>query len=183
MDQNLRHSLDSELRLGERVLWAGQPQGSLLTTADATVIPFSLVFLGFVAFGIQHSLSADTWPFPLFLLPFLAVGLYLSIGRFVVKAMGRRKTVYAVTNERAIEKVGNTVRSVRLAQLPPLQVTAGRTRGTIVFGSTNDGSSRYPNTGLDRFGQRGGVVPMSFFDIPDAAYVGRVIEDAAAAAT
>lgn len=57
--------------------------------------------------------------------PFLAVGLYLAVGRFVVKARKRQKTLYAVTDQRVIEKSGDTVRSIFLTRLPLLEVTSG----------------------------------------------------------
>ena len=79
-------SIDSQLRPGERVLWLGRPQGSLLTRDDIFLIPFSLVWLGGVIFWEATVIRGGTFFFALFGLPFVAIGLLVAVGRFWFKA-------------------------------------------------------------------------------------------------
>jgi hypothetical protein len=51
VSESRRVSIDKELRPGERVLWIGQPQGSLFTRDDAVLIPISVAGLGFTVFA------------------------------------------------------------------------------------------------------------------------------------
>lgn len=144
-------------------------------------------FACFWELGATSALSSPqaaigTLPFGLFGLVFIAIGLYFTVGRFWIKAKNRRQTVYAVTDQRVLERRGRTFRSLSLAHLPSLEVTTGAKRGRIVFGSMGGQSAMYANTGLGGwFRGASGDLPMAFFDIPDAARVGRIIEDAAAA--
>jgi hypothetical protein len=174
-------SIDKELRPGERVLWVGHPQGSLLTPQDAYLIPFSLVWVVFISFAAGAALRSGSI-ISLGVVPFVAIGLYLSVGRFLFKKRKRERTLYAVTNERVLEKSGETVRCLSLSRLPALEVTSGAARGRIIFGSIPGAAGAYANTGLDWFAGGLGAMPMAFFDIPDAATVGRTMEDAAKAA-
>jgi hypothetical protein len=179
-------SIDSELRPGKRVLWLGHPQGSLFSRDDAVLIPISVVWLGFMVFveaavqvnGIELSNRLD--PFGLVVAPFLAIGLYATLGRFLYRARRRHMTDYAVTNQRVMGKSGNTVRRLSLTRLPVLETTSGGTRGRIVFGTMDLVAGKYANTGLDWLPH--GDLPVAFFDIPDAESVARIIEDAARAA-
>lgn len=174
-------SIDGELLRGERVLWRGRPNGSLLTPSDAVLIPFGLPWLGFALLWTRSAITHGGGPFALAGLPFIAAGLYMVAGRFWVKAKKRRETVYAVTNQRAIEKSGETLRSVSLANLPPLEVTSRGERGSIVFGPMGGQAAMYANTGMEWLARtQVGNLPVAFYDIPDVPHVARVIEDAAA---
>ena len=78
--------------------------------------------------------------FPLFGLPFVAVGLYLIIGRFFVDAWARSRTCYGVTNERVIILSGilsRQTKSLQLRTLTDITLTErGDRSGTITFGPT-----------------------------------------------
>jgi hypothetical protein len=91
-----------EISGGERVLWSGQPrQGIVFRGADLFLIPFSLFWCGFAIFWEWSAVQAPKAPsfFSLFGIPFVAVGLYLVVGRFFVEEKQRSRTFYAVTNE------------------------------------------------------------------------------------
>ena len=170
--------MDNELRPGERVLWLGQPQGSLLTGDDAVLIPVSLAWLGFFVFSAAVVLiNGGPDPFGLVLVPFLAIGLYVAVGRFLVKARGRRKTLYALTDQRVIVKSGKMVRTLFVDRLPMLEVSSSGGRGKIIFGHLAGVQSKYANTRLDWVTH--GNMPMAFFDISDPQNAARIFEDAA----
>jgi len=110
MDEMLR----GQLAPGEKVVWEGRPKpGVLFTSADFLLIPFSIVWCAFAIFWTTTA-SVVTWgpsaagrstpafPFPIFGLMFVAVGLYFVIGRFAVDAWLRGRTRYALTERRVL---------------------------------------------------------------------------------
>ena len=84
--------LSDRLLRGETVLRWGQPrQGLMLTPRDALLIPFSFMWGGFAIFLETTAFSAEApFPFALFGLPFVCVGLFIIFGRFLVDAWFRR---------------------------------------------------------------------------------------------
>ena len=96
------------LSRGERVLWRGAPAtGIQFYSGDPLVIPFSLMWCAgafFWEFSVLTKVPNDhpgKWLFVLWGVPFVLVGLYITVGRFFDDAWRRRNTEYAVTNERA----------------------------------------------------------------------------------
>lgn len=92
------------LEAGESLVWAGVPrQGLLLRAFDALMIPFSLMWGGFVIFWEASVLEKGA---PLFFalwgIPFLIVAAYITVGRFFVDARVRANTFYGLTDRRAI---------------------------------------------------------------------------------
>jgi hypothetical protein len=146
-------ALQRQLLDGERILWSGRPaQGLLLQPIDTYLIPFSLLWCGFAVFW---NLTAWRSGAPVFFqvwgLPFLAVGAYFVIGRFIHDAFLRRRQIYAVTNRRVLALTeGRSVRlrSFDIDQLPTVDM---RERpdgsGTIRFGL------QMPLPGRSSFGQ------------------------------
>ena len=95
----------SLLGRGEKIVWQGRPDRKLivLRSSDTFLIPFSLLWCGFAFFWEFTVLSTpDPFPFALFGLPFIAIGLYIVFGRFLVDSYIRHNTSYALTNQRAI---------------------------------------------------------------------------------
>src|SRR5579872_4968964 len=137
MDQR---DLSDLLLTGERIVWSGAPgRGSLLTSADTLMIPFSLIWCGFAIFW-EYSAVTQGGPFffRLFGVPFVLVGLYLVAGRFLVDAWIRRGMQYAVTNRRIlISRSGmfSKLIAVTLDALPEASlIERANGRGTIRFG-------------------------------------------------
>jgi len=127
--------LDSD----ESLIWAGVPkQGLLLRPVDAFMIPFSLMWGGFAIFWEVSVLSMGVWPFALFGIPFVLVGLYMIFGRFFVDAKRRANTFYGLTDRRVIIVSGlfsRTVNSLPLRTLHDISVQEQRDRsGTVMFG-------------------------------------------------
>jgi hypothetical protein len=170
-----------ELDHGERQLWAGVPrQGVVFRSTDVLLLPFSLMWGGFAVFweftAIAHGAGLF---FVLWGVPFVLVGLYLIVGRFVVDAVRRAKTVYVVTSDRVVIRTGTT--NIAVTSLP-LRSLADMTlqeradgNGTIVFGAGN--AAAFVNIGWTWPG-----VPRvpAFEMIPDAVHVYKVIRDAQA---
>jgi len=139
--------MDNKLRTvllpGERVLWEGRPAGGLILQAsDIVAIPFTLLWGGFAVFWNVSVWNAapgvDDWFFKLWGLPFLAVGLYITVGRFIFDMWMRSQLRYAVTDRRVLimRVYSSTVRSLDIRSLPMLELeerTDGS--GTIRFDS------------------------------------------------
>jgi hypothetical protein len=91
----------------------------------------------------------------LFSLPFVLVGLYLLIGRFVIDAKERANTYYGVSNERIIIISGlfsRKIKSLNLDTLSDLSLTESRNgSGVITFGPVPPWFAGY--------GMHGGVWP------------------------
>jgi len=110
MDSDLDGEIRTYLQSGERVCWTGRPaQGVRLASRDIYLIPFSLLWGGFAIFWESTALLTRTSGgagapvfFDLWGIPFVCVGLYMIAGRFFVDAWVRSRTVYAVTDSRAL---------------------------------------------------------------------------------
>ena len=142
--------IELELGPGERILWAGQPKaGWRLASADFFLIPFSLVWLAFSVFWTVMALRITRGAgvpaldllFPLFGVPFILVGLYLTVGRFWFDARRRSRTYYAITSHRVLALLpakSGALRSLDLRNLDDFTVREGRDGiGTIAFSPSN----------------------------------------------
>lgn len=136
-----------ELEPDEKLLWCGRPLGGFrLRPADAAMVPFGLFFLTFSIFLVVSAAwgaSNAGGPgglfavFPLFGLPFVAVGFYMAFGRFFVDARVRSRTWYALTEQRIIVVSGlfaTTTRSVDLSGIAEVVLREKRDgSGSIQF--------------------------------------------------
>lgn len=140
----MQNVIQAQLTSGERLLWEGRPtQGIVFRPADAFMIPFSLLWGGFAFFWEYSVLSTDEALLFLALwgIPFVAIGLYLIVGRFVLDAKQRANTFYGVTNQRVIIASGilnSRVKSLNLRTLSDLTLDERSSgKGSISFGATN----------------------------------------------
>lgn len=120
---------------GEQIRWRGKPEsgGILLMPSDWFMIPFSIFWCGFAIFWTVTA-SVNAGPFGLFGIPFVAVGLYITVGRFVHAAYMRKRTAYVITNLRVIRKRGNRVDTLRGQDISQTRVTMHKNgNGTIVL--------------------------------------------------
>jgi hypothetical protein len=157
---------------GEKLLWSGQPkQGMRLQASDAVMIPFSLMWGGFAIFWEAAALglvASNGHPHPkppvfmaLWGIPFVAIGLYMIVGRFFYDTALRRKTWYGVTDRRVIilKSLFNTnLTSFDYGNLANLNlVERGDHRGDILFGlpqaMATFGSRSSRNTAIPGFYQ------------------------------
>lgn len=140
MNMESERAIRAQLGSGEKLLWSGQPrQGLRLRSADALMIPFSLLWGGFAAFW-ELSVIKNGGPlfFMLWGVPFVLMGLYITVGRFFADAYRRRRTAYGLTSERAVIVSGlftQEVQSITLRTLGDIALTERSDRsGTITLG-------------------------------------------------
>lgn len=126
----------SYLTDNEYILWKGRPEkGKILNKNDIVMIPFAVFWLGFSLFWELTAVkSGAPFFFALFGLPFIAVGIYLLVGRHIMTLYLRDKTFYVVTNKRLIIKKGNKIEMRMACDLPPMEVQLHKNgNGTITF--------------------------------------------------
>jgi len=178
-DAALQLRLQQYLQPGEKVIWTGQSDPSrLIARGDAFLIPLSLMWGGFAivweAGVVGFGAPVLFW---LWGIPFVVVGQYFIWGRFVYKRWDKRRTVYAITNQRVLILRGRSLQSVFVNQLPAInQSVRIDGTGSLEFGISSTPYGHWGNTGMDFF-TRGHTVP-AFYDIPDVAKVYAVINQA-----
>ena len=133
--------ISSALAPGEQLLWSGQPRSGLrLQASDAVVIPFSAMWAGFAFFWEYEVVNGGApFFFELWGVPFVAVGIYMLVGRFFYDSFLRANTYYGLTDQRVIivtNLFGNreTALPLRLMNNIDLAVSGDRS-GTITFGT------------------------------------------------
>lgn len=176
---------ERDLGRGERIVWTGQPDAHrIFTSADLFLVPFSLVWGGFALYWEATVLGLTGSPpappaFAVFGVPFVILGLYFMVGRFIYQRWAKQNTYYALTNRRALivrHLRGRSVDAIILDSVPGIKTsTRADGSGTIVFGKTTPFDAIYGNTGLTFF--RKGVYTPAFYDIPDAQAVANQIEE------
>ena len=174
IDQTLNAQLDP----GEGLLWSGAPHPARMALSALPATVAGIPFTAFAAFWIytaytmtSHSKSSPGGPwvlFPLFGIPFLAVGLgMLTAPLWAFLAAAR--TVYAVTNKRAMivsRLFSISVRSYLHADIHDLQrVERANGEGDVFFANR------------DIVTRSGGVVRkrIGFLGIPDVRSVEQLI--------
>lgn len=150
--------IGQELDAGERLVWSGVPrQGVVFQTSDIAMIPFSLLWGGFAIFWEFMAISTPNGKsdpaammFPLFGIPFVAIGLYMIFGRFIYDSMRRKKTLYGLTNERAIIISGvlkKEIKSLSLKTATDISLSEKSDKsGTITFGQDNRPAFMFSNS-------------------------------------
>jgi hypothetical protein len=170
----LNADLERELSAGETLIWNGRPrQGLMLRATDALLIPFSLLWGGFAVFWEVGVLSSGApFFFILWGIPFVLVGIYITVGRFFIDAYIRSKTVYGVTNERILIISGllsRTTKSLPLHTLSEISLQQYRNgSGTITFGAGLPFAGFYRGFAWPGMDQR---LPPAFDGIPEANHV------------
>jgi hypothetical protein len=176
--------LRARLEAGEQIIWDGRPLRLAYTFRGSPfVFVFSLVWLGFALFWEGSVLSFDDAPlfFALWGAMFVAIGLYVAVGRFWVAAREADRTWYLVTDQRVLIRTGAfSPRTIELSlgSLPMPQLDEGaRGVGTITFGPISPYTATF---GAGWPGMRAGAPAL--VAIADAARVFRLIDRARAAA-
>lgn len=141
----MTNNVRSQLLSGERIVWEGKPYtGFVLRPIEVFLIPFSLVRGGFALFWNTSAWKTNAdLSFKLFGLPFIIVGLYVIVGRFIVDIYIRNRTAYLVTNKRILIVRGAKRFKCKIARhkssaLPRTSRASERAdgSGTIRFGAS-----------------------------------------------
>ncbi|MGG7567402.1 hypothetical protein ACQ5SO_14720 [Rhodovulum sp. DZ06] len=177
---------------GERILWQGAPDDVVEWSGVLSPLSaFGVFFGGFAAVWITLAFAMGSgtgivgWIFPLFGLPFLAVGLFMAFGRLIWDARVRRGTHYTLTTRNgwiATDLFGRRKIKPWPVEEMELELEDGDP-GTVWFAKEVSGARprrRRPNHVRTRAGQS--VTPVGFRRIPDARKVYRLCRDAQAAA-
>ncbi|MFD1258227.1 PH domain-containing protein [Mucilaginibacter terrae] len=144
--------LEPELLAGEKLIWTGKPgKGLLFRSADWLIIPFSFIWFGGVlSFPNFNILDKNHFSIDFFMLPFLVVGFYMTVGRFIVDIVQRVNTTYGVTNDRILIRSGvfsKTTNSIHIKSLYDTSIKeANNKRGTIIFGPSEFGRIVFRST-------------------------------------
>jgi hypothetical protein len=155
---------------------------------DAFLIPFSMVWCGFAIFWETAAARSDV---PFFVLIwgglFVAIGVYVVVGRFLVRAISLRRTRYVVTDRRLV--VTNGLRGRRteshyLDSLPPPMIRERDDRsGTLSFGRSTGISDLYSRRSTGSSWRSWSDVPSSLpvlVEIPEVRYVRDIVANAQA---
>lgn len=172
--EDARQQLTPHLLPDEALVWTGRPDPAKhLGAMDAFLVPFSVLWLAFSIFWVVTAFTGGApIPFVLFGLPFVALGVYFVIGRFFYTASSKRRTVYGLTEGRAL--VAEASGSLSEAPLLRTPVDQRRSRDgrhiTVTFGRSTRGwmaGPSYANTGMDFFDRGNG--PLGFYDVADVS--------------
>ncbi|MBS9776374.1 MAG: hypothetical protein KGV57_04730 [Fusobacterium sp.] len=169
--EEMRLELNKYLDSDEHLLWIGKPkQGLVFKKADIFMIPFSFIWAGFAIFsGVLSMLLGDSLFESLFSLPFIIVGFYITIGRFLFDILRRKKTIYGITEDRIIIKNHKNITSLNIKTLTNVVLEEkSNNRGDIMFG--NNYNDNWSTAGITCMGHISGVSP-SFEGIEDARKV------------
>ncbi len=137
----------NEMAPGESIVWVGQPETSVIFhKEDWFMIPFSLLWGGFAlvweSFAIAGSSKASgfSWFFVLWGVPFVVIGQYMIWGRFLYAYYKKKRTFYALTNQRALMVVKGRSRGLTSVILRNTAAINCDVRddgiGTITFGNS-----------------------------------------------
>jgi hypothetical protein len=177
--------LQTALVPGERVIWWGRPDPAVnFGTKDLFLIPFSLMWGGFAIFWEYNALTLEAPGFfRLWGIPFVIIGLFMIFGRFFWKRFNKRRTLYALTESRAIVVRGSATEELPLFGQPiastpsargtHLSVRIGRGDASLFNNSWN--ADIYANTGMDFFARTSGVI--RFFDVADVVGLSQAIAE------
>jgi len=178
-------ALREHLHEGERILWIGQPDTSIvLTRADILLVPISL-WLGIytLSWGLEYlekSLTGAGSPVGTFLvftegIAMVMVGLYVTLGRFVYKNWRKRRTYYAVTDQKVLAVTNTWPKKVfaeLISDLPDVRrFIHSNGIGTVTFGRSYFMASWCSNTGINCSSGFDALDLIAFHDIKAADYV------------
>ena len=140
---DIENELKPNLSSDEKLIWTGRPKtGIVFRSSDAFLIPFSLLWGGFAIFW-ETSVIATGAPFffKLWGIPFVLVGLYITVGRFFVDAKKRANTIYGITSDRIIIKSGifsQDIKSLNIRTLSDITISQkADNSGSITLGATD----------------------------------------------
>jgi hypothetical protein len=143
IDLELQSSLQGHLSPNEKLLWVDRPkEGIIFRSSDIFLIPFSLLWCGFAIFWETMVVTSGApFFFVIWGIPFVLIGLYITVGRFFIDALKRKNTIYGITDNRIIIKSGifsTEVKSLNIRTLSDITFTEkSNGTGSILLGPSN----------------------------------------------
>lgn len=122
---DLRRRVDAELVTGESLIWLAQPEPRLFGRQAWPFVLFGIPWTAFSMFWIWGAIGAPG-PFALFPLvglPLVLIGLGMLVSPFWL-ARRATKTIYAITNLRAIVWEGRILGGTHVQSFLPERLTA-----------------------------------------------------------
>ena len=186
VNREAERALRPYLADGEQLLWIGRPDPTVLfASPDLYMVPFSLVWTGFmVSFLFAGGFAFDP-KFPVFALMgafFFAIGAYMLVGRFIYKRWRRGRTTYAVSDRSVMTLTrgirGPVFKSTEISGLHGVKLELGRGgRGSVYFGDVPWMQAYTENAGMGIFTFGTSASPVMFFDISDARDVYALVNE------
>ena len=179
------------LEPGESIVWVGAPDPKVIfAPQDVVLVPTSVFVLVAGAFVfVGSSLAGAPWMFVALTGAFFAVAVYAAVGRFLYKRIDRRRTVYLITDRRAVmaRKNGSAVQSVPIGERPNRgDLRADGKRGVVRWAAMRSPESLGQLVSFRRqYGWAagtywpGGVDPadLSFWDVSDFDAIKKALSD------
>lgn len=108
----------------------------MLRSSDVFVIPFSIMWAGFAFFWEFSVISRGaSWFSTLWGIPFVLIGLYLLVGRFIYDAWRRSRIYYGLTEKRVLIATPKSLESLEISGLTDITLKeSGDGRGSVIFG-------------------------------------------------
>ena len=127
---------NGQLLAGEHVQWEGRPrQGLMLSARDGLAVPFSVFWCAFCVFWESKAVESGQVFMMFWGLPFIAMGVYMLIGRFFHDAWLRSRIAYAVTDQRVLIAIDSALTTLDLGALQQTRMSiSSQGRGTIRLG-------------------------------------------------
>jgi len=108
MQYECEQVIQKKLGPHEKLIWVGKPkQGIMFRSNDIFLIPFSILWTGFIILWEISAITAvlnapekselTVFMLPIFGIPFVIIGLYFVFGRFIIDAKLRKNTCYGIT--------------------------------------------------------------------------------------
>ena len=123
---------------GESILWRGKPQScSPFTASDIYIIPFMLLWCGFMICSLWRDFQKGISISGLFFIPFVLAALFILFGRLICRPFLLKHTSYAITTQKVLRRRNRKVDILQGCSMPPFQVKEHRNGlKSILFGQS-----------------------------------------------
>jgi len=164
------------LNPGEKIIWSGKPrQGFLFQRSDVFFIPFSILWTILAVWWELETVLSDI-PFQdkIWSIVMLSAAAYILLLRFLVDAVSRDLTFYALTNQRVLIHTGllkTTLTSLPLTGMNEINLDLDKNgRGNIVFGPLEPNAWMHTGGGWIKMGKLAKIPAFELLEDPQAVY-------------
>ncbi len=164
------------LNPAEKIIWSGKPrQGFLFQRSDVFFVPFSIIWAA-VAVWMEYATLVGPLPMQekVWSIFSLAIAAYILVFRFLVDALYRSLTFYALTNQRVLIHTGllkTTLTSLPLTGMNEINLDLDKNgRGNIVFGPLEPNAWMYTGGGWIKMGKIARTPAFELLEAPPTIY-------------